>query len=104
LRSVRAGRNAIGFYPIFELLNNIRLRLPGWTELQHRHSTNTATLPARLFNTSNILRTMQYLMTGIELHPDKGFGITADSYYASAEHLTTNHFEYYDSTQQAEMP
>ena len=47
---------------------------------------------------------MQYLMTGIELHPDKGFGITADSYYASAEHLTTNHFEYYDSTQQAEMP
>jgi hypothetical protein len=47
---------------------------------------------------------MHYLMTGIELHPDKGFGITADSYYASAEHLMTNHFEHYDSTQQAEMP
>lgn len=47
---------------------------------------------------------MQYLMTGIELHLDKGFGITADSYYASAEHLMTNHFEHYDSTQQAEMP
>lgn len=47
---------------------------------------------------------MQYLMTGIESHPDKGFGITADSYYASAEHLMTNHFETYDSTQQAEMP
>jgi hypothetical protein len=47
---------------------------------------------------------MQYLMTGIELHPDKGFGITADSYYESAEHLMTNHFKNYDSTQQAEMP
>lgn len=47
---------------------------------------------------------MQYLMTGIELHLDKGFGITADSYYKSAEHLMTNHFEHYDVTQQAEMP
>ncbi|MCU0431091.1 MAG: hypothetical protein MUF42_14090 [Cytophagaceae bacterium] len=47
---------------------------------------------------------MQYLMTGIELHPDKGFGITADSYYKSAEHLMTNRFEHYDVTQQAEMP
>ena len=47
---------------------------------------------------------MQYLMTGIELHPDEGFGITADAYYKSAEHLMINHFEYYDSTQQAEMP
>lgn len=43
-------------------------------------------------------------MTGIELHLDKGFGITADSYYKSAEHLMTNHFEHYDVTQQAEMP
>ena len=47
---------------------------------------------------------MQYLLTGIELHPDKGFGITADAYYQSAEHLMTNHFEHYDSSQQAEMP
>ena len=47
---------------------------------------------------------MNYLMTGIELHPDKGFGITADSYYKSAEHLMINHFEHYDITQQAEMP
>lgn len=47
---------------------------------------------------------MQYLFTGLELHPDKGFGITADAYYHSAEHLMTNHFENYDSTQQAEMP
>jgi len=47
---------------------------------------------------------MQYLMTGIELHPDKGFGITADAYYKSAEHLQANHFEHYDSTQQAELP
>jgi len=47
---------------------------------------------------------MQYLLSGIELHPDKGFGITADAYYKSAEHLRTNHFENYDSTQQAEMP
>lgn len=47
---------------------------------------------------------MQYLMTGIELHPDKGFGITADSYYKSAEHLMKNRFEYYNVTQQAEMP
>jgi hypothetical protein len=47
---------------------------------------------------------MKYLLTGIQLHPDKGFGITADSYYKSAEHLMTNHFEFYDSTQQAEMP
>lgn len=47
---------------------------------------------------------MQYLLTGIQLHPDKGFGITANAYYKSAEHLMTNHFEYYDSTQQAEMP
>lgn len=47
---------------------------------------------------------MQYLMTGIELHADDGFGITADSYYANAEHLRTNHFPNYDSTQQAELP
>lgn len=47
---------------------------------------------------------MKYLMIGIELHPDKGFGVTADSYYESAEHLMTNHFEDYDITQQAEMP
>jgi len=43
-------------------------------------------------------------MTGIELHPDFGFGITADSYYKSAEHLMNNHYEHYDITQQAEMP
>ncbi len=43
-------------------------------------------------------------MTGIELHPDKGFGITADSYYKSAVHLMTNRFECYDVTPQAEMP
>ncbi|SHF83202.1 hypothetical protein SAMN05443549_101503 [Flavobacterium fluvii] len=47
---------------------------------------------------------MNYILTGIELHPDLGFGITADSYYKSAEHLMTNHFEHYDATQQAEMP
>lgn len=47
---------------------------------------------------------MNFIMTGIELHPDFGFGITADSYYKSAEHLRTNHFEFYDATQQAEMP
>lgn len=43
-------------------------------------------------------------MTGIELHPDFGFGVTADAYYKSAEHLMQNHFEHYDVTQQAEMP
>jgi len=47
---------------------------------------------------------MNYLMTGIDLHPDFGFGITADSYYKSAEHLMLNHYEHYDITQQAEMP
>jgi hypothetical protein len=47
---------------------------------------------------------MQYLLTGIESHADKGFGITADAYYTSAEHLMTNHFKNYDSTAQAEMP
>lgn len=47
---------------------------------------------------------MNYIMTGIELHPDFGYGITADSYYKSAEHLMTNHFEHYNITQQAEMP
>ncbi|TDW52723.1 hypothetical protein EV144_1011415 [Flavobacterium sp. 270] len=47
---------------------------------------------------------MEYLLTGIELHPDLGFGVTADSYYHSAEHLMNNHFEHYDLTQQAEMP
>lgn len=33
---------------------------------------------------------MNYLMTGIELHLDKGFGITADSYFESAEFLKTS--------------
>ncbi|WP_073487809.1 hypothetical protein [Flavobacterium sp. CF108] len=47
---------------------------------------------------------MKYMLTGIEVHPDLGFGITADSYYHSAEHLMTNHFEHYDLTQQVEMP
>lgn len=47
---------------------------------------------------------MQYLLTGIEDHPDKGFGITADAYYQSAEHLRLNPFETYNSTPQAEMP
>ncbi|WP_306349887.1 hypothetical protein [Flavobacterium sp. '19STA2R22 D10 B1'] len=47
---------------------------------------------------------MKYIMTGIELHPDFGFGVTADAYYKSAEHLMQNHFEHYDVTQQAEMP
>lgn len=47
---------------------------------------------------------MQYLMTPIEHHLDKGFGITANAYYKSAEHLTANPFEYYNVTQQAEMP
>lgn len=47
---------------------------------------------------------MNYILTGIELHPDLGFGITAVSYYHSAEHLMNNHFENYDVTQQAEMP
>ena len=45
-----------------------------------------------------------YLMTGIEMHPDKGFGITADAYYKSAKHLMNNHFEDYNVTPQAEMP
>lgn len=43
-------------------------------------------------------------MIGIESHIDKGFGITADAYYQSAEHLMNNHFEHYDVTQQVEMP
>lgn len=30
---------------------------------------------------------MQYLMTGIELHPDKGFGITADAYVSGLKAL-----------------
>jgi hypothetical protein len=47
---------------------------------------------------------MKYLMTGIELQLDKGFGVTADAYYQSAQHLSQNHFEHYESTQQAEMP
>jgi len=47
---------------------------------------------------------MNYIFTGIELHPDLGFGITADSYHKSAEHLMDNHYEHYDVTQQAEMP
>tara|TARA_B100000780_G_C21102941_1_gene445211 strand:+ start:1277 stop:2023 length:747 start_codon:yes stop_codon:yes gene_type:complete len=47
---------------------------------------------------------MNYFFTGIELHPDFGFGITADSYYNSAMHLTDNHYENYSVTQQAEMP
>ena len=47
---------------------------------------------------------MNFLLTGIELHPDLGFGITADSYYKSAEHLMDNHYEHYDVTQQAEIP
>jgi hypothetical protein len=47
---------------------------------------------------------MNYIMTGIELHPDFGFGITADSYYKSAEHIITNHYKEYNMTQQAEMP
>lgn len=47
---------------------------------------------------------MNYILTGIELHPDLGFGITADSYYKSAEHLMNNHFKFYDITQQVEMP
>ncbi len=47
---------------------------------------------------------MNYILTGIELHPDMGFGITAESYYKSAEHLMENHFQNYDITQQAEMP
>src|SRR5690606_2170631 len=42
--------------------------------------------------------------TPIKKHIDKGFGITADSYYHSAEHLKDNHFEHYDVVQQAEMP
>ncbi len=45
-----------------------------------------------------------FTLTGIESHIDKGFGITADSYYKSAEHLFANHYEFYDSTQQAQMP
>lgn len=47
---------------------------------------------------------MNYLLTAIELHPDKGFGVTADAYYKSAEHLLQHPFEHYDMTQQAEMP
>lgn len=33
---------------------------------------------------------MQYLLSGIETHPDFGFGITADSYHTSAEYLMLN--------------
>lgn len=44
------------------------------------------------------------MMSGIELHPDFGFGITGDSYFKSAEHLRNNHHEHYDVTQQREMP
>lgn len=47
---------------------------------------------------------IEFLFNGIERHPDKGFGITADAYYKSAEHLNNNHFEHYDATMQAEMP
>jgi len=47
---------------------------------------------------------IEYLLTGIELHSDKGFGVTGDAYYKSAQHLETSHFEDYDSTQQVEMP
>ncbi|MGA0558306.1 hypothetical protein ACO2Q8_16725 [Larkinella sp. VNQ87] len=47
---------------------------------------------------------MNYLFTAIEMHPDKGFGITAESYFRSAEHLRENKFEHYEITQQAEMP
>lgn len=47
---------------------------------------------------------LQYLLSGIELHIDKGFGITADSYYKSAEHLYKDPYEYFNLTQQAEMP
>lgn len=42
---------------------------------------------------------MQYLFTGIELHPDMGFGVTADSYYNSAEQLMIDKVE-----PQSEMP
>ncbi len=47
---------------------------------------------------------MQYLLSGIESHPDKGFGVTADAYYKNAQHLEENPIEDYDFIQQAEMP
>lgn len=47
---------------------------------------------------------MMYLMSGIESHPDFGFGITGESYYKSAEFLYETHYEHYESTQQREAP
>lgn len=47
---------------------------------------------------------MYYIMSGIELHPDFGFGVTADSYFKSAEFLQSNHYEHYKITPQKEMP
>ncbi len=46
---------------------------------------------------------MQYLLTGIETHPDFGFGITAEAYRASAKFLS-DHRAQIQSFQQAEMP
>jgi hypothetical protein len=46
---------------------------------------------------------MQYLLTGIETHPDFGFGITAEAYRASAN-LLSDHKAQILSFQQAEMP
>lgn len=46
---------------------------------------------------------MQYMLTGIDDHLDFGFGITADSYYLSAEYLYKNKDEI-KAFQQIEMP
>jgi len=43
-------------------------------------------------------------MSGIEIHPDFGLGVTGDSYFKSAEHLKNNHHDHYDVTQQRDMP
>lgn len=47
---------------------------------------------------------MKYLLSGIELHPDFGFGITGEAYYKSADFMNSHHYEFYESTQQREMP
>jgi hypothetical protein len=41
---------------------------------------------------------MEYLLSGIQRHLDKGFRITTDAYYQNAEHLMNNRFVNYDVT------
>lgn len=46
---------------------------------------------------------MKYLLTGIESHPDFGFGITAEAYHKSADFLVQNK-DHIPAFQQKEMP